>query len=222
MKSRKSILSAAAGLLLGAAIAPAQAAFINFDSHASTGSTSGAPGAAIVTNDFASLGIVFGRAGLSAGSAVVTSPGNVPSGPNGACGLDSAGSITANCAGDQYFNFVSPSDGVTPATTNSLSFFVGDGGGDIDSWILHIYDASDTQLEARVVSNAAFLSESFFYAGMSRVWIQNTTGTTLGYLLDNIEFATPTGATAVPEPATLTLLGFGLCSFAGLRRRKQR
>jgi hypothetical protein len=216
-RAHRVVLAVAVLALVG--VLRADAGFIDFDSHASTPLVSGLPPAsAVVTDDYASLGIVFGSAGLSAGSAVVANP-NTFSLPNGACGLDAAGSITANCAADQYFSFVSPSDGTTPATTSFLSFVVGDGGGDLDSWILHIYDISNVELEARVVASISNISESFAYAGINRVWIQNTTGTTAGYLLDNVEFATPTAA--VPEPTSLTLMLAGI-GFLAKRRRQAR
>jgi hypothetical protein len=57
--------------------------------------TGGVPPANTVVTDFHDdLGVIFGRAGLSAGSAVVDNS-HAFSQPNGACGLDAAGSINA-------------------------------------------------------------------------------------------------------------------------------
>lgn len=212
MRALALVIVVAIGLLAG----EAHAVIVDFDSHASTGSLSGTPPpSAVVTNDYASLGIVFGRTGVSAGSAVVNNS-NTFSLPNGACGLDAAGNIVSTCTGDQYFHFVNPSDGVTVSTTNSLSFVVGDAGGDLDSWILHVYDIADVELEARAVSATSNTTQSFAYAGMHRVWIQWTDGPG-GYLLDDITFASP--ASAVPAPAGLVLAAVGLLASAVRRRR---
>ncbi len=198
----------------------AHAASINFDAHASTTMTTGVPPAsAVVDDDFASLGIIFGEAGLSAGGAVVNNS-SANSLPNGLCGLDTSGSIVSACTGDQYFHFVDPSNGVTPASTNLLSFVVGDSGGDTDSWLIHVYNSSNVELEARAVVSTNNILESFAYSDIARVWIQWTDGPA-GYLLDNIEFNTPTAtAAAVPEPASLTLLAGGLGLIARRLRRR--
>jgi hypothetical protein len=207
-----------AAVLVGLA-STAHAASINFDTHASTGLTSGVPpSSALVTDDYASLGIVFGRAGVSAGVAVVNNS-STNSTPNGACGLDAAGAIVSICTGDQFFYFVDPGNSLIPASTNSLSFVVGDSGGDLDSWILHIYDSSDAELEARVVASVANTLQSFSYSDIARVWIEWTDGPG-GYLLDDINFATPVAA-AVPEPGTLTLLVTGAGYFARRLRRRR-
>ena len=65
-------------------VGQAEAIFINFDSHASTTQISGTPPAsAVVTDDYESQGILFGRAGVSAGVAVVnnSSTFSLPNGP---------------------------------------------------------------------------------------------------------------------------------------------
>ena len=203
------------GALAVGAATPSHAVLIDFDTHSATGSVSGAaPAGAIVTNDYASQGIVFGKAGVSAGSAVVNNP-NTFSLPNGACGLDLAANIVNNCTGDQYFHFVLASDGVTAAVTNSLSFVVGDSGGDLDGWILHVFDMAGVELEARPVQSISNTLQSFSHAGMHSVWIEWTNITPAGYLLDNISF----DETTVPAPGSLALLlaGLGLIGFS--RRR---
>jgi hypothetical protein len=220
MRQLSTSLIVATALSIGIVL-PAHAAFIDFDTHASTTSLSGVPPAnTVVTTDYAAFGIVFGRTGVSAGSAVVNNS-NTFSLPNGACGLDAAGSIVSICTGDQYFHFVNPSNGTDPATTGSLSFVVGDSGGDLDGWIFHIYDINDVELEARSVTSTANTLQSFSHAGMHRVWIEWTDITSGGYLLDNISFDTPTVA-GVPVTGTvaLVLAGFGIMGF--IRRRTAR
>ena len=205
-------------IAFAAGTSPVLANLIDFDSHASTGQNFGTPpAAAVVTNDYASLGVVFGRDGLSAGVTVVANP-SAFSQPNGACGLDAAGITVAYCTGDIYFNFVDPGDGVTPATTNAITFVIGDAGGDLDSWIIHVYAANDVLLTARSVASSSNISQSFNYPSMERVWVQWTATTGAGYLLDDLEFAVPT--VNVPEPGTFALLGIGLVGLAALSRRK--
>ena len=115
------------------------------------------------------------------------------------------------------FNFVNPSDGLSPATTNALSFVIGDGGGDLDGWVINVFESSDTLLEARAVTSVANTLQTFSYSQMARVWIDWTNITSAGYLLDNLDFATPTSN--VPEPGTVALLGLGLAGL-GLSRRR--
>ncbi|HIE49815.1 MAG TPA: PEP-CTERM sorting domain-containing protein [Gammaproteobacteria bacterium] len=209
----------AAGFFVGT-MGTVQAGFINFDSHTATTALSGvAPANTIVTDDFLSQGVLFGLLGTSAGSVVVNNS-NTFSLPNGACGLDAAGKIAVNCIGDQYFNFVVPGMASMDAVTDSLSFVVGDGGGDTDSWILHIFDIDGLELEARAVTSVANTLQTFGFSGMHRVHIE-WTGPSGGYLLDNITFNEPTKAAEAPEPATLAIFGLGLVGLGLMRRRKR-
>lgn len=199
-------------VILLLASASARAGFIDFDSHAFTGSTGGPPPvdffppeAAIVTDDYASQGIVFGYAGFSTGSVVVRpSPGNAVSEPAIACGLDAIGVLTRTCSADQYFQF--EADGLA-AFTDSLSFFIGDAGNDFDEWIVHVYSVAGIELEARNVSGIANNLVTFDHAGMHRVHIEWTAGHPQGYGLDNISFTAPT---PVPVPGTMLIVLLGL------------
>src|SRR4051812_7680111 len=198
------------------------ATIVNFDSHAAGNQISGTPPpSTVVTNDYATLGIVFGEAGFSAGVAVVNDPSDANSPPNAVCGLNAAGNIPDICTGDTYFHFVNPANGVSAASTNFVSFVLGDSGGDTDSYLLHVYNSSNVELEARPVVSLARTLQSFLYPDIARVWIQWTDGP-FGYLVDDVTFNEPASTAAVPEPASLTLLAGGLGLIARrMRRRKQ-
>lgn len=208
----KSLLAALAIALSNSSVA----ALINFDDHAATSQVNGTPTASsVVSNDYASEGVVFGRAGLSTGVAVVNNS-NTFSSPNGACGLNADGNIPASCAGDIYFNFVS---GANDATTDSVSFVVGDSGGDIDSWVVYVYDIADNLLESRAFSSAANITQSFSHTGMHRFHIDWAASFNSGYLFDNLSFNTPTSIASVSEPSSFALLGLGLAALGLTRRR---
>ena len=173
---------------------------LSFDSlpAATDWPNSAPPAESVITDDFASVGIVFGRPGFSAGSLVYSEPfAIVPtahSWPNGLVGLDANGAFVDPTA-DQYFSIVDPSSG-TPATTSFLHFVIGDGGGDLDSWTIHVYDLWDTELEAREVLSSSHIAQIFRHPSLHRVWIE-WTGPSGGYVLDDVLL--------VPEPGTLSL-----------------
>ena len=195
----------------------ANAVFIDFDSHAATSQTGGTPPAsAVVTDDYASLGVIFGKAGVSAGVAVVNNS-NTFSQPNGACAMDAGGDLIPNCAGDIFFNFVDQSDGVSLAVTDSVDFWVGDIGGDLDLWTINVFDISGGLIETRDVSSAANINVAFNHFGMHSFEILDTSFNTYGYLFDDFSFNAPTAA--VPEPTMLILLSIGLFGIGFVRRK---
>jgi len=201
----------------------AQSAVITFDSHVAGTLVSGTPSPdSVVTDDYRDSGILFGLPGFSAGVGVV-SHSQTHSGPNGVCGLDVGGSITPSCTGDIYFSFV---DGLNNATTNSVSFYIGDAGGDIDGWIVNVFDLADNLLESRSVESQSIVSQTFEHTGMHRFNIDWTDITPFGYFLDDISFNEPISirdikreATDVSEPSSMALLFFGLSGIVLFRRR---
>lgn len=194
----------------------ANAVLINFDDHASTTNISGTPTPeSVVTTEYSSDGVVFGRAGVSAGVAVINN-GNTFSVPNGACGLDALGNITDICTGDLYFNFV---DGVNNAATDFVSFVIGDSGGDLDGWIINVFDLADNLLEARSVTSEANTLQTFAHTGMHRFHLDWTDITGGGYLFDDLSFNTP-GSTDVPESMPFVLMLVGLIGLGVTRRLK--
>jgi hypothetical protein len=198
----------------------ANAVFIDFDLHAATDLLGGTPpDSAVVTDDYSSSGIIFGKAGVSGGVAVVDNP-NTFSLPKGACGLDVNGNLMSYCSGDIYFNFVDPGDSSKPAVTDAVDFYIGDGGGDVDPWTINVFDIAGGLIASLDVASQFNTNVAFNYAGMHSFAILDTSGDTAGYFLDSLGFNTPTAATAVSEPATLSLMAIGLAGIGFARRKK--
>ncbi len=191
------------------------AVLINFDNHIATSQGSGTPPAnTVVTNDYISEGVVFGRTGVSAGVAVVNNP-NTYSNPNGVCGLNAIGDLTSSCIGDIYFNFV---NNQSDAVTDFVSFVVGDSGGDLDRWVINVFGIADKLLESRAVSSLSNVTETFSYSGMNRFQILWASSETTGFLFDDLNFSSPTISVVASEPGTIVLLGLGLVLLGFSRR----
>ncbi len=192
------------------------AALIDFDNHSSTSSLTGAvPESSVVTDDYINEGVVFGKSGVSAGVAVINNS-NTFSTPNGACGLDVNGNIPSICTGDIYFNFVS---GASNAVTDFVSFVVGDSGGDLDGWIVNVFDIADNLLESRAFTSTSNISQTFMHSGMHSFHIDWTDIAPGGYLFDNLSFNDPV-ASSIPEPLSIMILGFGLVGIGFSRKKK--
>ena len=136
------------------------------------------PAETILTDQFKSAGVIFGRPGISTGVSVVQELENpldlssvnllAPSSPrNSVAGLDAAGIMPRGAeadgtprgpvVGDIFFSFVVPGT-TTPGTASSISFTVGDGGGDLDLWEIRAFGLDEGGIPARQVDDGAGLA----------------------------------------------------------------
>ena len=207
-------------LIFSALLAPGlvSAAVLDFDTldytNITTGGTVTPTAASVLTNQFASDGIVFGQAGVSAGVAVMRSVFDFApsSGLGSIVGLDAAGDIpgvsnTGSAVGDLYFSFL--------GITDFVSFTVGDGGGDLDIFDIRVYDGSNALISNNHYENNSRFLVELAMSNIARVEVDFTGS--YGYSLDDLTFNTVQG---VPEPATLGLLALGLLTL-GFKARKR-
>jgi hypothetical protein len=198
-----------------ATIPVADAALLNFEGLPASSQTSGTPPAnTVLTDNFKSLGVVFGLSGVSAGVSVNNNTSLAPSsGVNSVVGLDASGNITFADTDDIYFSFVVPNTNI-PATTNSVSFTIGDAGGDIDTFVIHAFNLANSEISTQNVQGASRFPVNINVAGINRVRIEFTADPA-GYSMDDLSF------TDIPEPATAVLAG-GMAAPLLLRRRRIR
>jgi hypothetical protein len=205
------------GLMVVSSAGSARAALIDFEGIPATTATSGTPPPnTVLTNNFNALGVVFGLSGVSAGAVVSNASATAPSsGTQTAGGLAANGTITPTLDDDLYFSFVLPGTS-TPAVTNSISFTIGDSGGDFDTFIIHSFNLANAEINTQNVSGAARFPVTINTPGVNRVRIEFTSDP-FGYTMDDLSFTTPT-----PEPASALAL-CGVAAAAGaLGRRRHR
>lgn len=181
----------------------------------------------VLTDNFISQGVRFGKAGVSAGVAVVEpgfglSPGTIG---NSVVGLDQFGNIPHIITGDIFFNFVLPGT-TTAAVTDFLSFTLGDGdviGADLDVFDIRLYDLTDNLIDTLNVSGLSRFPVSINSPGIHRVEIDFQGD--FGYSMDDLAFNTPTETPreSVPEPTSaLGVLALGGLGVVSILKRKQK
>lgn len=215
---RHAFVLAAVLVVAIAATAPAAPIIIDFDDHAGTATADGpAPPESIVDTDYAHLGVIFGRPGVSAGVAVINNTAAF-SDPHAATGLDDAGVIDS-LTGDIHFYFVTPGT-MQPATVDEVRWVMGDNGGDLDKWVVTAYDLNDNQLQPLLlVQSFDQIPVHLTFPGMHRIHVRWNVDSKAGFLFDDLQFEPPP-ALATPEPASVAFWSLGLVALATARRRK--
>lgn len=196
---------------------------IDFEGLAFTSITSGGDtvpvAGSVLANEFMGVGVLFGKAGVSAGVAVVRDTLAPSSGLNSVGGLNAAGVLPGTgsgaLVGDIYFSFVVPGS-TTAGTTAGVSFTIGDGGGDLDMFQIRSYDLGGLLIDTQNVSGNSRFLVTIGVAGVNRVEVDFSGD--FGYSLDDLNFNAPEAA--VPEPGTLGLLGLGLLLAARMGRAR--
>src|SRR6185369_16146088 len=129
-----------------------------------------------------------------------------------AVGLDPSGSITANIADDIYFSFTIPSTTI-PGITNSISFTLGDAGGDNEVFIVHSFSLANIEINTQNVAGASRFPVVINTPGVNRVRIEFLSDP-FGYSMDDLNFNPP-----VPEPTSLAAAGIAIVAMLRRRRR---
>ena len=189
------------------------------------------PAGTVLSDELLNLGVVFGQSGQSAGVAVIDgSRVNLgPSSfPNTIVGLNPAGDIPSNFTGSIFFGFFTP--GGTAAVTDSVSFMLGDGGGDADSFEIRAYGLDGQMLSSLIRPTDPDVVARFpvevSVDGIHRIEIERIagTGTQYGYSLDDLAFDLDgePGMQSVPEPGTSWMVLSGLGGCLALKRYRRR
>ena len=208
MKRTQQLLAAAV-LSSASAVATAAPIVINFDVD---GLGNVIAAGTSITNQYANLGVLF--AGLEDGAAatIIAQPD-----PDGAVEPSAPNTLT-NCSGPAGLGCAGNRADIVRITFDGpvfdISLMLDSLGG--QSVTFNLYDAADALLETVSVTSggSVFVPVAFTAGNVSRIdGLQPNDG--WAWAMDDLTFT----VSAVPEPATLALLGLGLAGMGWARKR---
>ena len=134
-------------------------------------------------------------------------------------GLEQDGTIKPSLASDTWFHFVDPADATIAAATDSLSFQLGDSGGDDDEFTIMGFDIAGNTIFDGDFNQTFNFEVVIGVAGLHKVHIDFDDTSRFGYFVDDMTFNTPTVPGTPPGPAPVIPLpasGLLLLGAAGL------